>query len=111
MARESIDPKSGGFGSDLLTSVDLVKRSHEAVRELLLALEALTPPVGSPSVAFDALRGKAQAARRRLEDVNVELDSIKEALGSRTAQNGSNGGAPHVHVHVHLELPPGVRPA
>ncbi len=101
------NPKSAGLGADTANSVDLVIETHKAVRELLLAMESLAPPKGVNPDAFDAFRGKAQVARRRLEDVDADLQSLKNAAGARPVQVQAVNGAvvPQVHVHVHLNMP------
>ena len=105
MAQDHLDPKSAGLGADLLSTVDLVAKSHDAVRDVLLALESVALPDGAGG-ALDEFRNKAQVARRALETLESELDSLKGSLTSRSpAPAAANGGAgSHVHVHLHLEL-------
>jgi hypothetical protein len=85
MSKENVDPKSGGLGADRLSSVDLIVESHRAVREVLLALEKLALPAAANTAALDELRGKAQAARRQLEDADAELDTLRKTLNDSRA--------------------------
>jgi len=102
------DPKSAGLGGDGGSSVDLMLDTHKAVRELLLALEALSPPAGGVTDAFDSLRSQAQIARRRLEDIDSDLTASKGAVAVRSTVTNAGGAGlvlPELHVHVHLTLP------
>ena len=105
MAQDHLDPKSAGLGADLLSTVDLVTKSHGAVRDVLLALESVTLPDAAGG-ALDEFRNKAQVARRVLETLESELDSLRGSLTSGSPAPGvaTGGAASHVHVHLHLEL-------
>jgi hypothetical protein len=107
MAREQVDPKSAGMGAELLSSVDVVAKSHDAVREVLLSLETVASANGNGSDAMDDFRSKAQLARRALETLAADLSTLKSSLtaGSGSpAQAATDGAGQHVHVHLHLEL-------
>ena len=102
------DPKAAGLGGDAGTSADVVMETHKAVRELLLALESLSPPAGVPADTFDAFRGKAQVARRRLEDIDADVRNLKDTVSVRVPQTQviSTNGAPEIHIHLHLTVSP-----
>jgi hypothetical protein len=114
MAREQVDPKSAGMGAEVLSSVDVVVKSHDAVREVLLALETVASANGNGSDALDDFRSKAQLARRALETLEAELAALKSNLTAGSAPTtsttasataaGNRASAQHVHVHLHLEL-------
>jgi hypothetical protein len=100
------DPKAAGMGVDAGSSIDTVIDAHKAVRELLLAMEALPAPAGAPADTFDAFKGQAQVARRRLEDIDADLkaqSSVTSVPGVRVAA-GNVTGVPDVHIHIHLNL-------
>jgi hypothetical protein len=64
----------------------------------------MSAPAGVSSDVFDAFRGKAQVARRRLEDIDADLKVKKDVVSS--VQVSPVGAAmPAVHIHVHLHLP------
>lgn len=98
------DPKAAGLGAEALSPLELMMKSHAALRDVLRALEALTPRSDADHAAFDEFRSKAQAARRVLEDVDAELASARNnGLGATALATGpSNGSGSDVHIHVHL---------
>jgi hypothetical protein len=103
------DPKLAGMGGDGgSSSVDLMLDTHKTVRELLLALEALSPPAGGVTDAFDSIRSKAQIARRRLEDIDSDLTTARAPVvvsSNATTSGGTGLVLPAIHVHVHITLP------
>lgn len=99
------DPKAGGMGGDGASAADLLIDTHKAVRELLLAMEGMPSVGGSAGEAFDAFRGKAQIARRRLEDIDAELKSQKKNSRAVMQLTSTSGGSvPEIHVHLHLTI-------
>ncbi len=108
MAKEHVDPKSAGMGAELLSSVDLVVKSHDAVREVLLSLEAAAAASGNPTDLLDDVRAKAQLARRSLETLAADLGTLRSSLaseqGAASAPPVNGAAAQHVHVHLHLEV-------
>jgi hypothetical protein len=98
------DPKASGLGAEALTPVQLMMKSHGALRDVLRALEALAPRSDADRAAFDDFRAKAQAARRVLEDVDAELAAAASNSAAATqvipSSNGSGGSDVHIHVHL-----------
>ena len=98
------NPKAGGMGGDAGTSEDLMIETHAAVRELLRAMEGMSPPAGVSSDVFDAFRSKAQITRRRLEDIDADLKVKKDSVVSSVQLAPAGATIPAVHIHVHLHL-------